>query len=228
MPNDEENTMASATCESIESLTGEAQQFAAARSRAYALFTEALAYPDDELRETLVEGGLVIPLQESLTTLSPRFALPDAQWQALRDIASTDELAVEHTRLFDVGASGPPCPLYGGLYAGDRMKTMEEAVRFYNYFGLTLSEEQRELPDHIATQLEFMHYLTYREVEALQAGVDPGAYRRAQRDFVGRHLGSWVPKLCQRLEKEEAGAYIRTLVGLLGDFLAWEQSHLAS
>jgi DMSO reductase family type II enzyme chaperone len=220
--------MATATCDSIEGLMGEEQQLAAARSRAYALFTEALAYPDDELRETLVQGGLVIPLRESLTTLSPRFELPDVRWQALQDVGSTDDLAVEHTRLFDVGASGPPCPLYGGLYGGDRMKTMEEAVRFYNHFGLTLSDEQRELPDHIATQLEFMHYLTYREVEALHADVDPGAYRRAQRDFIDRHLGDWIPKLCKRLEHEEAGVYVRTLVGFLTEFMAWEQDYLAA
>lgn len=220
--------METAACESIEDLMGEAQHLAAARCRAYALFTEALTYPDDEFCEALRQGGLATPLQECLATLSPKFVLPDVRWQALQDIGSTEELAVEHTRLFDVGASGPPCPLYGGLYGGDRMKAMEEAVRFYNHFGLTLSEKQRELPDHITTQLEFMHYLTYREVEALQADIDPGAYRRAQRDFVERQLGDWVPKLCKSLEQEKAAVYVRTLVGFLTEFLAWEQDHLAS
>jgi DMSO reductase family type II enzyme chaperone len=187
-----------------------------------------LTYPDDDFREELSKGALVVPLRESLSMLSPRFASPEERWLALQDVGSTDDLAVEHTRLFDVGSSGPPCPLYGGLYGGDRMAKMEEAVRFYNHFGLKLSEEQRELPDHIATQLEFMHYLTYREVEALQADVDPGSYRRAQRDFLSRQLGSWVPKLFERLEQQHAGAYARSLVGLLDEFLAWEQSHLAS
>jgi DMSO reductase family type II enzyme chaperone len=195
----------------------------------YALFTEALAYPEDDLRETLAQGGLMIPLRESLTTLSPRFSPSDPRWQALQDVGSSEDLAIEHTRLFDVGASGPPCPLYGGLYGGgDRMKKMEEAVRFYNHFGLTLSEAQRELPDHISTQLEFMHYLSYREAEALHADVDAAAYRRAQRDFVERHLGRWVPELLEGLEQQEAGAYIRTLVSFLVEFLAWEQDELAA
>ncbi len=220
--------MAPATCESIEGLTGELEQIAAVRSRTYALFNEALAYPDDEFRESLAQGGLVVPLRESLDTLCPEIESTDSRWQALRDVGTTDDLAVEHTRLFDVGASGPPCPLYGGLYGGDRMKKMEEAVRFYNHFGLTLSEEQRELPDHVSTQLEFMHYLAYREAEALHAGVDPGSYRRAQRDFVGRHLGAWIPKLCQRLEREEASPYVRTLVSFLAEFLAWDRDHLAA
>ena len=38
--------MATATYESIEGLTGELEQIAAVRSRTYALFNEALAYPD--------------------------------------------------------------------------------------------------------------------------------------------------------------------------------------
>jgi DMSO reductase family type II enzyme chaperone len=220
--------MATATCESIEGLTGESEQIAAARSRTYALFNEALAYPDDEFRETLADGGLVVPLRECLETLCPGIESTDSRWQALRDVGTTDDLAVEHTRLFDVGASGPPCPLYGGLYGGDRMKKMDEAVRFYNHFGLTLSEEQRELPDHVSTQLEFMHYLAYREAEALHADMDPGSYRRAQHDFVVRHLGDWVPKLNQRLEREDASPYIRTLVGFLTEFLAWDRGHLAA
>ena len=86
--------------------------------------------------------------------------------------------------LFEVGASGPPCALYGGLHSEARMKTMEEALRFYHHFGLTLSEAARELPDHLSTQLEFLHFLAFREAEALDSGLDAGPYRRAQRDFV--------------------------------------------
>jgi DMSO reductase family type II enzyme chaperone len=139
-----------------------------------------------------------------------------------------DELAVEFTRLFDVGASGPPCPLYGGLYGGARMKTMEEAVRFYNHFGLTLSDGPRELPDHLSTQLEFLHYLAYREAEALQAGTDTGPYQRAQRDFITRQPGAWVPKLCERVVREDAPVYYRVLLSSLADLLAWDGARLAA
>jgi DMSO reductase family type II enzyme chaperone len=108
------------------------------------------------------------------------------------------------------------------------MKTMEEAVRFYNHFGLTLSGEPRELPDHLSTQLEFLHYLAYREAEALQTGVDAGPYQRAQRDFIARHPGAWIPKLCQRLTKQNAPVYYRALLGSLADLLAWDAARLAA
>jgi DMSO reductase family type II enzyme chaperone len=220
--------MTAPAVETLTSVEGPEQELAAARSRAYALFVEALTYPDDELRETLTDGGLAQPLRECLTAISTEITNSPECWRALQEVGDTDDLAIEFTRLFDAGASGPPCPLYGGLYAGDRMAKMEEAVRFYNHFGLTLSDEQRELPDHITTELEFMHFLAYREVEALQAGVDPGSYRRAQRDFVKRNLGSWIPKLCERLEKEGAATYFQTLLGLLAELLKADGKHFSS
>jgi len=220
--------MAAPAVETLMSLEGPEQELAAARSRAYALFGEGFAYPDDELREILIAGGLAQPLRESLTAISSEITDTPECWQALQEVGETDDLAIEFTRLFDAGASGPPCPLYGGLYGGDRMAKMEEAVRFYNHFGLTLSDEQRELPDHITTELEFMHFLAYREVQALQADIDPGSYQRAQRDFVARNLGAWVPQLCERLEKEGAAAYFQNLVGLLADLLKSDGERLSS
>ena len=132
----------------------------------------------------------------------------------------------QSTALLDVGTGAPPCPLHGGLYGGARMKTMEEAVRFYNFFDLTLSEEPRELPDHLTTQLEFLHFLAFREAQTLEAGADAGSWQRAQRDFLGRHPGRWVPQLRARLEKEEPMPFFRELVARLAAFLESDAQRL--
>jgi DMSO reductase family type II enzyme chaperone len=199
---------------------------AAERSRAYQLFCTALSYPEDELREAIRSGVLSDALHDVLSSLDESLAR-DTDWAALRDAGDEeDDLAVEFSRLFDVGASGPPCPLYGGLYTGARMKTMEEAVRFYNHFGLTLSDDLRELPDHVATQLEFLHYLAFQEAQALPGDEDAGPFQRAQRDFLARHPGRWIPKLRARLEGQEPAAYFRQLIELLDRFLAWELERL--
>jgi hypothetical protein len=103
---------------------------AAARSRAYATFAEAFEYPDAELYEAVRSGAFSRALRDVLAAVHPSL-VDDLDAAALSEAGEADDLAVEFTRLFDVGASGPPCPLYGGLYIGARMKTMEEAVRFY-------------------------------------------------------------------------------------------------
>ena len=206
--------------------SGEEQKSAAARSRTYELFARLFEYPDKAFAEAIRSGELAEKIRETLHALDPAL-LEGSDWEALRNAGEEeDDLAVEYTRLFDVGASGPPCPLYGGLYGGARMKTMEETVRFYNHFGLTLSESPREMPDHITTELEFLHFLAFREVVALQSGDDPGPFRRAQRDFAARHPGRWIPKLRERLEGQDPMPFFRELVGQLERFLAHDQKRL--
>lgn len=199
-------------------------QLAAARSRAYAVFAELFDYPDPALCEAVREGAVAEALREVLAQVHPSLAGGDfaGLWEAGPD----DELAVEYTRLFDVGAGGPPCPLYEGSYGGARMKTMEECVRFYHHFGLSLSEAPRELPDHLVTELEFLHYLSFREAEALERGEDPGAFRRAARDFVLRHPGRFTKHLAGRLARARGMAYFRTLTAQLDAFLAHEAAWL--
>lgn len=201
---------------------GAEEMRAAARSSIYGLFQDAFAYPKEETREALAAGELVELLREALARAEVDFTPAQEQWRTLQEVSSAEDLAMEYTRLFDTGASGPPCPLYGGLYGGDRLNKLEEMVRFYNHFGLTTAEEVRELPDHLPTQLEFMHYLSYREAEALHAGRDAGPYRRAQRDFAERNLESWVPKLYARLQEHQANDFFLSLVKIFLDFLAWD------
>lgn len=106
------------------------------------------------------------------------------------------------------------------------MKTMEEAVRFYNHFGLTLAETPRELPDHLTTELEFLHFLAFREAEAREGGDDPGAFLRAQRDFLERHPGRWLPRLRERLEGLEPLPFFRELVICLERFVTHDARYL--
>ncbi len=212
--------------ETLTGLAGEEQLLAGSRSAAYRLYAEAMIYPDDEFCQWVDEGGLVEALRGTLEGVSPGLIPENGAWDALRDAGGEDELAVEYTRLFDAGASGPPCPLYGGLYGGARMKVMEEAVRFYNHFGLTMSDEPRELPDHLSTALEFAHYLAYCEAEALRDGSDAGPYRRAQRDFIERHLGKWIPKLCEKLHAEKAAPYYMCTLEGLAALLVWDVERL--
>lgn len=211
----------------LEGLATREEIAAALRSRAHLLFGALLAYPDAEQRAAIRSGALPGALRDTLEALDPALT-GRVDWAALGDAGAEDELAVEYTRLFDVGTSGPPCPLYGGLYDRARMKTMEEAVRFYNHFGLHMAEGEagRELPDHLSTELEFLHFLAFREAEACQRGEDAGSYRRAQRDFVARHPGRWVPKLRERLETQQALPFFRAAVDLLAAFLVAEGERL--
>jgi DMSO reductase family type II enzyme chaperone len=200
---------------------------AGARSRAFGLFAGALGYPEGSLLDDIREGRLADALAKTLDDLDPAQAAA-LDRDALRDGLESDELAIEYTRLFDVGASGPPCPLHGGLWSAERMKNMEEVLRFYNLFGLSLDQSRHELPDHLGTELEFLHYLAFREAEALQAELDIGSYRRAQRDFIERHPGRWVPQLRAKLEANTPPRFFAELFRALEQLLAHEHARLVA
>jgi DMSO reductase family type II enzyme chaperone len=198
----------------VPSATG---SVAAARSRMYQLLALAFAFPDEDFFAAVRDGSFAAAIASVLPALP--YDLSAAATLAMAGAGdSYGDFESEYIRLFDVGAAGPPCPLYGGEYVGDRMKVMEDATRFYNFFGLRLAPQIRELPDHITTELEFLHYLTFREVEVGQHGLDASALLRAERDFLGRHLCKWLPKLQQRLAKQTTLPFFPALVRFAGAF----------
>lgn len=195
----------------------------AARSRLYQLLMMAFSFPDDEFFEAIRDGSFAAAIQDACAALPYELAV-----QGLHTAeGSYDEFESEYIRLFDVGAAGPPCPLYGGTYIGDRMKVMEDAVRFYNYFQLRMSPQMHELPDHVTTELEFLHYLTYREVEVRQLGADPGSLLRAERDFLARHLCKWFPRLDARLAKQTTNPFFPALVRFALSFFNSDRAYAA-
>ena len=203
----------------------------AARSRMYRLLAGAFGFPEEAFHRAALGGEFRSQVQEIAAGLPypPPLAEGEPLSAALGDVpADYVEFQSEYVRLFDVGVPRPPCPLFGGLYLGSRRAAMEEVTRFYNHFGLSLGGESRELPDHITTELEFMHFLTFQEVSALQGEKNRGPYLRAQRDFLQRHLARWVPQVRARAEKQRAAPFFLGLVGLTEAFLLADLAYVAS
>ncbi|MBI5506347.1 MAG: molecular chaperone TorD family protein [Deltaproteobacteria bacterium] len=211
----------------LSGLESELDRTTASRSQLYALLALAFGFPDQELHGAIREGLIARSIAELCAALPHQLsAVVTADLAAAAD--AYVDFESEYIRLFDVGAAGPPCPLYGGVYIGDRMKNMEEATRFYNYFELRLSPEVRELPDHITTELEFLHYLTFREAEIGQHGGDVSSLLRAERDFLERHLCRWVPRLRERLAKQKPAVFFAALVDFAIAFFEADRAYAAA
>ncbi len=203
---------------------------AGTRSALYALFAFMFTYPDADWVVAIRAGEVASRMADLCAALAAdpplrllRPVQPD--YAALADAGSAaGDLAVEYTRLFDTG----PLSLHGGHHHGARMQVMEEVLRFYEHFGLSQGHRANALPDHLVSELEFMHYLAFREVKCLEAGLDPGAWQRGQRDFLVRQLGRWAPQLHGRLVECQALPYFSEAARLLGDFIAADRARLES
>lgn len=195
-------------------------------SRAYAGFAAAFAYPDAQALDVMKSGQFADFFRQLVSaTHAPLAAGTD--WRALDgEWADLDSLQEEFTRLFEAGSAGPPCPLYESHYRGGELETLEELVRYYDFFGLSLPDDRQVRPDHLATQLEFLHFLSFHEA---QSGEDPAvvaALVRAQRDFIDRHTGAWIPMLGQALAAQPARRFFPELTRLLDNFLKAEMARL--
>jgi DMSO reductase family type II enzyme chaperone len=194
-----------------------------ARSQAYLFLGRTFAFPSQAFFDDVIGGRW----QEQATDFLPRLPFAAPPLAGDPPTVSCDDFQAEYNRLFEVGTmGGPPCPLLGGFYDRDRMRVMEELIRFYNYFGLGLAQGQ--LPDHITVEMEFMHYLTYKEAEAQQIANGQESYQRAQKDFLDRHLGKWVPVLRQKLAKCQPLPFFDGLVAWTEDFLGRDRQYLKS
>lgn len=209
----------------IQGLTTPEETAAAARSALYARLAQALAFPSPELAQAAARGELLAGLGDELAALPFPLHLPPQDRAALADPAlDYPGLEEEYIRLFEVGPGRPPCPLYEGAHRGGRMKLMEELVRFYHHFGLR--SLPGDLPDHLCAELEFMHYLSFKEAAARRAGQPPDPYRRAQRDFLERHLCRWLPRLRARLESCGPPPFYRALLRLAEELCRLDLANL--
>lgn len=165
------------------------------------------------------------------------FCYPDAEsWQRLMEHGLVDPalgqegLEAEYLAAFEVGRDAPPVPLFEGQHRSGtgRSGILEDLLRFYEFFDVRLSESEREYPDHLVTELEFLAWLCRQEQGARQAGRDAQPFMRAARDFLDRHLALWLPEFCRKLDATDTayaqyGSGLRELVevhrGRLGEQL---------
>ncbi len=158
------------------------------------------------MNETTVDAGT---LAGAYLAMAQLFSYPNPQaWKRLTEhgfvdpVLTAEALEVEYLAAFEVGRDSSPVPLFEGMHRGDlgRDGVLEGLLRFYEFFDVRLSETDREYPDHLVTELEFLAWLCMQEQAAEQKGGDAESFRRAARDFLTRHLGAWLPTFRRRLE----------------------------
>ncbi len=193
----------------------------------YALYSDIAASPFDAepavAREPIDISALALP-----------YELPGLE-DLLEDWRATDidSLKREYSGLFEVGSQGPPVPIREDLHRNQPAGVREDIVRFYEFFGYGLAEKFAWSPDHLSIELEFMHFLCYREAELCAAEYgDALSFQLAQSDFSERHLVNWVSELAERVNNQNPGCLYAKLLAAMSEFLVkdfeWQASTIES
>lgn len=162
----------------------------------YAVLAECWREPSERLVD-VIEAGELVPV--------------------VGDLESVDfhDLRTEYTRLF-IGPAGPPCPPYESVYRdGDASGELGPVkgpatmavTRWYHEFGVQPAPDHPDIPDHIATELEFAAYLA-------EKGFDD---RLDQ--FLDEHLAVWAPEFLTRVEEETREAFYASLAATTREVL---------
>ncbi len=144
-----------------------------------------------------------------------------------------DNLLLDYTRLF-LGPIQPLAKPYGSVWMSADSSLMGDTsmavVELYDEGGFEIAEDFRELPDHIAAELEFLYLLNFRQNQARRTG-DGQALETitALRDrFLAGHLGRWAGPFTAAVVAGAKSAFYRELAGLTARFVALQAAQKAA
>jgi DMSO reductase family type II enzyme chaperone len=195
---------------------------AMARSALYKFFSVACAYPTARRFRTLRDEAL--PAARAAASISGRRIAPrlEALFPHLEDITLEELQSQYHRALGHLPL--PDCPPNESGYLGDALfreeNVLADIAGFYRAFGLLIGSEERERPDHVTVELEFMHVLTLKEAFALvhHGAAEVGICRRAQRRFWRDHLGRWLPSFGLLLAARVPAGFYKDVGVILKEF----------
>jgi TorA maturation chaperone TorD len=109
---------------------------------------------------------------------------------------------------------------YGSIWLRRDNTLMEESTsavqQLYAEGGFDIDDEFRELPDHVAAELEFLYLLIFRETEAQGKGdLDAlAAVTDLRQRFLAAHLGAWIGPFAAAVSSGAQTAFYRELANL--------------
>ena len=204
------------------------------RSDLYRWLSLAFRYPDADLAAHL-QAPALIALEAMLERLAgeERDVLRPVL-AGLRAASSSLDLTAlqsEHRRLFGHIESSlyPPYETrYDIHHLFQQTQQLADIAGFYRAFGLELSDGANERPDYLAIELEFLHFLSFKEAYALEhhGPEQVGVTRDAEATFLRDHLLRWAPSFARRLKDQAGDGFYGQLAMVLLAFLKAEAARL--
>ncbi|MDT7044155.1 molecular chaperone TorD family protein [Candidatus Nitronereus thalassa] len=225
---------------------------ALSRSKLYLLLSWSYLYPEDDEFLDYVQSGEFVEdgraaldslikvlgdrggneAKESLESIAKHFDEIE-EWISSEGVNwGLQDLRDEHRRVFS-NVIALDCPPYETLFGNDHVfgqsYVMGDISGFYTAFGLQLSQDIHERLDHLSVELEFLHFLAYKESYALchdgkekiQMVID------AEKKFVKEHVGRWVPLFSGMLKKKADFGFYKTIADLTSAWVNFEINFLS-
>lgn len=191
------------------------------RGDCYRLLSACFYQPE---KEVLLQERIFENLGSLLKELSPDASAFAGEMGKAFSMSSEVDLNVDYAKLF-VGPNELLAPPYGSVYLDGERRVMGdstmEVIKMYEEQGLSIDKEFRNLPDHITVELEFMYYLIFREIEALEKTDMAAAlnFIKIQELFLNRFLRQWIQPFCNKMREGADSGFYRSLADCTLSFI---------
>jgi TorA maturation chaperone TorD len=182
-----------------------------ARADSFRLLAECYRLPNSELADGIKD------LEDTIATVCSEAA---AYVQKMNDefevAGNLEALTVDYARLF-LGPYELLAPPYGSVYLDGERQIMGESTlevrNRYKEAGLDISSDFRDPPDHIVAEFEFMYFLIFKGVEAIEnSDIEATiSFLEKQRAFLREYLGAWVFVFADNIEKNAETGFYKSL-----------------
>ncbi len=194
-----------------------------ARENLSRLLSACYYEPGPEFTEEKVFDSML----QAATRLDPQLAALAGQLGEDYAAEGQEALLLDYTRLF-LGPNHIAAKPYGSIWLEGQNTVMGDSTmavqKLYEQGGFDMSEDFREVPDHIAVELEFLYLLIYRENEAARKG-EPEALRAMaalRKHFLEEHLGRWIGPFTSAVIAGAQCGFYRRLAELSDRFVKME------
>lgn len=179
--------------------------------------------PEAQLIEEDVFGSLVGAAER----LDPDLADTARELAGSFAADSLSELLLDYTRLF-LGPIEILAKPYGSIWLEGEKIIMGDSTMavldLYREGGFTLDNDFREVPDHIAAELEFLYLLNFQHSEAEREGRAEARAQAAEvkQRLLRNHLGRWVGPFTAAMIASAGTSFYRVLAGLTARYIQFE------
>lgn len=179
--------------------------------------------PEEAFREERVYSSLA----EAAGRLSTELGALARRVETEFERTPLEDLLLDYSRLF-LGPFEILAKPYGSVWIEGEKVVMGEttmaALDLYREGGFELDENFREVPDHVAAELEFLYLLIFKENEARRGGDAEGiaAALELKRRFLKHHLGRWITPFGKAMKGGAQTAFYKCLAELTEDFVKEE------
>ncbi|MEN6475703.1 MAG: molecular chaperone TorD family protein [Syntrophaceae bacterium] len=206
-------------------------QHALARATLCSLLAQALNYPDKDLVKGLCRGDFIRELLKALEvlgimdqeaylkTLQKEYTAPSVDQAAML-------LDIEKDYTWMCFASKPRRLVYLFESVYNEGKLYDESTfaiaRLYYDAGLKVEENFRLPPDHIAVELEFMAFLSFKEMDGIKAGdakIEDYA-TLLQKKTLDEHLHNFALIVAENLGKHARTSFYQVVAKIMTAFFS--------